>query len=81
MVVVVAVVVTLPLPRDGAWWKTMEPQKQWLHEEAKIQPNALRRGKNLVFSEDTCLEKERMRSRVTDPKKSWSGIETEAGFE
>ena len=29
------------------------------HEEAKIQRKALRGGKNLAFSEDTCLEKER----------------------
>ena len=33
------------------------------HEEAEIQRNALRRGKNLAFSEDTCLEKERVRGR------------------
>ena len=30
------------------------------HDEAEIQPKALRRGKNLAFSEDTCLEKERV---------------------
>ena len=35
------------------------------HEEAEIQRNALRRGKNLAFSKDTCLEKERVRSKVT----------------
>ena len=35
------------------------------HKEAKIQPKALRRGKNLTFSVDTCLEKERVRSKVT----------------
>ena len=35
------------------------------HEEAEIQRKALRRGKNLVFSEDACLEKERVRSKVT----------------
>ena len=34
-------------------------------EEAEIQRKALRRGKNLAFSEDTCLEKERVRSKVT----------------
>ena len=38
------------------------------HEEAEIQRNALRRGKNLAFSEDTCLEKERVRSKVTPTK-------------
>ena len=31
-------------------------------KEAEIQRKALRRGKNLDFSEDTYLEKERMRS-------------------
>ena len=35
------------------------------HEEAEIQCKALRRGKNLAFSENTCLEKERVRSKVT----------------
>ena len=29
-----------------------------------IQCRALMRGKNLAFSEDTCLEKERVRSKV-----------------
>ena len=34
------------------------------HEEAKIQRKALTRDKNLAFSENTCLEKERVRSKV-----------------
>ena len=38
------------------------------HEKADIQRKALRRGKNLAFSEDTCLEKERVRSKVTSRK-------------
>ena len=38
------------------------------HEEAEIQRKALRRGKNLAFSEDTCLEKERVQSKVTSTK-------------
>ena len=38
------------------------------HVEAEIQRKALRRGKNLAFSEDTCLEKERVRSKVTPRK-------------
>ena len=38
------------------------------HEEAEIQRKALRRGKNLAFSEDTCLEKERVRLKVTSRK-------------
>ena len=43
-----------------------------LHDEAEIQRKALRRGKNLAFSEDTCLEKERVRSKeipIRIPKK------------
>ena len=43
------------------------------HEEAEIQRKALRRGKNLTFSEDTCLEKERVRSKVT-PRKVGVGL-------
>ena len=42
-------------------------------EEAEIQRKALRRGKNLAFSEDTCLEKERVRSKVT-PRKVGAGL-------
>ena len=38
------------------------------HEEAEIQHRAWRRGKNLAFSEDTCLEKERVRSKVIPRK-------------
>ena len=43
------------------------------HEEAEIQRKALIRGKNLAFSEDTCLEKERMRSKVS-PRKVGVGL-------
>ena len=43
------------------------------HEEAEIQRKALRRGKNLAFSEDTCLEKVRVRSKVT-PRKVGVGL-------
>ena len=50
------------------------------HEEAEIQRKALRRKKNLAFSADICLEKER-KAVEGDSKKSWSGIETEAGVE
>ena len=38
------------------------------HEEAEIQHKALRQGNNLAFSEDTRLEKERVRSKVTQRK-------------
>ena len=43
------------------------------HEEAETQLKALRRGKNLAFSEDTCLEKERVRSKVI-PRKVGVGL-------
>ena len=43
------------------------------HEEPEIQGEALRRGKILAFSEDTCLEKERVRSMVT-PRKVGVGL-------
>ena len=43
------------------------------HDEAEILRKALRRGKNLAFSEDTCLEKERVRSKVT-PRKVGVGL-------
>ena len=43
------------------------------HEEAEIQLKALRRGKNLAFSKDICLEKERVQSKVT-PRKVWVGL-------
>ena len=43
------------------------------HEEAEIQRTALRRGKNVAFSEDTCLEKEKVRSKVT-PRKVGVGL-------
>ena len=48
------------------------------HEEAEIQRKALRRGKNLAFSEDTCLEKERVRSKVT-PRKIRVGLKRSRG--
>ena len=42
-------------------------------EEVEIQHKALRRGKSLAFSEDTCLEKEKVRSKVT-PRKVGVGL-------
>ena len=41
--------------------------------EAELQRKVLRHGKNLTFSEDTCLEKERVRSKVT-PRKVGVGL-------
>ena len=43
------------------------------HEMAEIQRKVLRRGKNLAFSENTCLEKARLRSKVT-PRKVGEGL-------
>ena len=43
------------------------------HKEAEIQRKALRRGENLAFSEETCLEKERVQSKVT-PRKVGVGL-------
>ena len=43
------------------------------HEEAEIQRKALRRGKNLAFSKDTCLENERVRLKMT-PRKVGMGL-------
>ena len=40
---------------------------------SSVQRKALRRGKNLAFSEDTCLEKERVWSKVT-PRKVGVGL-------
>ena len=54
-------------------YKTDRESLEEPHEEAEIQRKALRRGKNLAFSEDTCLEKERVRSKVT-PRKVGLGL-------
>ena len=43
------------------------------HKEAEIQRKALRRGKNLAFSKDACLEMERVRSKV-NPRKVGVGL-------
>ena len=43
------------------------------HEEAKIHRKALKQEKNVVLSEDTCLEKKRMWSKVT-PRKVGVGL-------
>ena len=43
------------------------------HEEAEIQRKALRRGNNLAFSKDTCLEKKRVRLKET-PRKVEVGL-------
>ena len=49
-------------------YRTVKDSLEGPHEEAEIQRKALRRGKNLAISKDTCLEKERLRSKVTTRK-------------
>ena len=49
-------------------YRTERDSLEGPHEEAEIQRRALRCGKNLAFSKDTCLEKERVRSKVIPRK-------------
>ena len=53
-------------------YRTERDSLEGPHEEAEIQRKALRCGINLAFSDDTCLEKERVMSKVT-PRKA--GVE------
>ena len=59
---------------------TEEDSLKGPHEEAKIQRKAWRRGKNLAFSEDTCLKKKIVRLNVT-PRKVEIGNEVEGGVQ
>ena len=59
--------------RRKALYRTKRDSLERPQEEAEIQRKALRREKNLAFSEDTCLEKERVRSKVT-PRKVGVGL-------
>ena len=59
--------------RRKALYRKVRDSLEGPHEEAEIQRNALRRGKNLAFCEGTCLEKERVRSKVT-PRKVEVGL-------
>ena len=54
--------------RRKALYRTERDSLEGPHEEAQIQRKALRRGKNLAFSEETGLEKERVQSKVTPRK-------------
>ena len=62
-------------------YRTERDSLEGPHEEAEIQRKALRRGKNLAFSEDTCMFRKAKSAIEGDPKKSWSGIKTVAGAE
>ena len=59
--------------RKKALYRTERDSSEGPHEEAQIQRKALRCGKNLAFSEDACLEKVRVRSKVT-PRKVGVGL-------
>ena len=54
--------------RRKALYRTETDSLEGPHDEAEIQRKALRLGKNLAFSEDTCLEKESVRSKVAPRK-------------
>ena len=56
-----------------ALYRTERDSLEGPHDEAEIQRKTLKRGKNLTFSEDTFLEKERVRSKVT-PRKVGVGL-------
>ena len=51
--------------RRKALYRTKRDSLEGPHEEPKIQSKALRPGKNLVLSQETYLEKEEVRSKVT----------------
>ena len=59
--------------RRKALYRAERDSLEGPHDEAEIQRKALRHGKNLAFSEDACLEKERVRSKVT-PRKVGVGL-------
>ena len=59
--------------RRKALYRTERDSLEVPHEEAEIQRKTLRQGKNLAFSEDTCLENERVRSKMT-PRKVGGGL-------
>ena len=54
--------------RRKALYRTERDSLKGPHEEAQIQRKAMRRRENFAFSEETCLEKERVRSKVTARK-------------
>ena len=56
-----------------ALYKREKDSLEGPHEEAEIQRKALRCGKNLAFSKNTCLKKERVRLKVT-PRKAGVGL-------
>ena len=61
-------------------YRTERGSLEELHEEAEIQRKALRRGEKLGFQRRYMFREEKSTVKG-DPKKSRSGIETEAGVE
>ena len=59
--------------RRKAFYRRERDSLQGPHSETEIQRKALKQEKNLAFSEDTCLEKERVRSKMT-PRKVGVGL-------
>ena len=50
------------------WYRRERDSFEGPHEEEEIQRKVLRRGKNSAFSEESILEKEKVRSKVTPRK-------------
>ena len=54
--------------QSKALYRTERDSSEGPHDQTGMQRRALRHGKNLAFSEDTCLEKERVRLKVIPRK-------------
>ena len=59
--------------RRKALYRRERDSLEGLHEQDEIKLKVLRSGKNLAFSENTCLEKKRVRLKVT-PRKIGVGL-------
>ena len=57
--------------RRKALYRRQRDSLEGLHEEAEMLRKALGWGKNLAFSQDTCLEKERVQLKVTLRNLEW----------
>ena len=56
------------MPKKSYVQKRERDSIEDLHAETEIQRKVLIRGKNLAFSEDTCLEKKKVRSKMIPRK-------------
>ena len=59
--------------RRKALYRSERDSLKGSHEEAELQRQTMRRGKNLAFGKDTCIEKEGVRSKMT-PRKYGVGL-------